>query len=301
MNSISVAVCTYNRAASLARTLDSMVQLRIPQKMEWELLLIDNNSSDNTQKVAESFRGSLPLCYVLEPHQGLSHARNRALKETDSDLILFTDDDVEVDSSWLLAFAKAWIENPKAGYLGGKIVPRWFNACPSWLHDEKLALLDGLLVNYDLGSMTRCYTDKDPTPYGASFAISRELINHIAPFRTDMGVTGSIPGRGEEAEYLKRAQQAGFTGVYVGQAICFHIAEDKRLSLRYMYDYGIQKGIAETLINSQQTASTGSIASEAMFALKGIYQLIKGRGDRFRQCVINMGIQRGLRRVGAKH
>jgi GT2 family glycosyltransferase len=120
------------------------------------------------------------------------------------------------------------------------------------------------------------------------------LFKTIEPFRTDLGVKGNIPGRGEEADYLNRAKKHGFKGAYVGKAVCYHWVDPVRLSLRHMYRYGIQKGIAEKIIHAKQS-NEGSLFQELLYGLKGLFQLTKGRGDRFRQCIINMGIQRGLR------
>jgi GT2 family glycosyltransferase len=229
----------------------------------------------------------------------LSSARNRAIAECTSDILIFTDDDVKVSTTWLIEFIHAARSFPDASYFGGRILPYWSNSRPGWLRDESMALISGLLLHYDLGEDNRPYTIRDPLPYGASFAIHRNLFEITESFREDLGVSGTIPGRGEEAEYLNRAANHGFSGVYVGKAVCYHRVDPQRLNLKYMYAYGIQKGIAESLINKKEKLK-GSRLVELMYAVKGIVQLTKGRGDRFRQCVINMGIQHGLRETAEK-
>jgi glycosyltransferase involved in cell wall biosynthesis len=271
-----------------------MSALNISAKTKWELLVIDNNSTDETKHVSERYRNKLPILYIFEPNQGLSYARNRAITECHTNLLLFTDDDVTLESYWLYEFIKAAREFPEADYFGGRIIPYWPNSHPHWLKDENMALLSGLFVKYDLGENNRMYKPDDPEPYGASFAIRRRLFNNIDYFRPELGVKGNIPGRGEEAEYFIRAKENGFKGAYVGTAVCYHWIDPLRLTLKYMYRYGIQKGIAEVLIHPDKNVK-GSLFQELLYGLKGLYQLVKGRGDRFRQCVINMGIQRGLR------
>jgi glucosyl-dolichyl phosphate glucuronosyltransferase len=292
--SATICICTYNRAERLSVALDALKKLKNERRIEMQILIIDNNSTDNTRETVERYSGSLPILYLFEHEQGLSHARNRALSECHADFLLFTDDDVTVDPFWLDEFIKTAQEFPEADYFGGKVIPCWSNGRPRWLKDENMALLSGLFVNYDLGTNTRLYTSNDPLPYGASFGVTRKLFEQLKPFCTKLGVKGNIPGRGEEAEYLARAMNQGFRGAYVGSALCYHWVDPIRLNLRYMYKYGVQKGIAEKLTCPVRNIK-GRLFKELMYAIKGIYQLIKGRGDRFRQCIINMGIQRGHR------
>lgn len=292
---ISVVICTFNRAASLRRTLNSFVELRPPVHSDWELLVVDNNSSDHTKEAVSSFEFRLPLRYVFEAEQGLSAARNRALKEFTGDLLLFTDDDVVVDPNWLVAFDAAAKRFPLAGYFGGRVLPFWSDRKPSWLKDESLALISGLLVRFDLGDQTCEFAIGDPTPFGASFALRRSVIDTFGAFRKDLGVVGSVPGRGEESEYLERVRASGGVGVYVGDALISHWTDPNRLSLGYMYRYGLHTGVAA---KTRGSPTRGSLLSVASFASRGVWQLLRGRGDRFRQCVINVGIQMALRRGG---
>jgi len=241
--------------------------------------------------VVESFKETLPVRYLFEPVQGLSAARNRALQEFKGDLLVFTDDDVVLDDSWLAAYAREVQRFPEAGYFGGRILPLWNNDRPNWLVDPSLSLISGLLVHYDLGEQCRRYDRGDPLPFGANFALRRSVTDVLEPFRLDLGVNGGSAGRGEEAEYLGRARLSGASGAYLGSAVCYHGQDPKRFRINYMYRYGIEKGRAAALMG---TSGSGRFSLQLQFALKGMVQLLKGRGDRFRQCVINMGIQRGL-------
>ena len=293
-SSHTLAICTYNRARSLERTLRSLEEaLEASGDHKWEILVIDNNSTDDTASVCSSHSSLLPLRHVFEARQGLSHARNRALAESTGELLVFTDDDVVVDRKWLAQYATCRTRFPDAGFFGGKIKPLWSRPPPAWLKDQNMALFSGLLVHYDIGTEDRWLESDDPTPFGASFAVTKDLSDLVGQFRPDLGVKGAVPGRGEEADYLARAGSAGFRGAYLASAVCYHPVDRRRLSLRYLYLYGVQKGIAE--IRMRRAGSRGSVKREIVYALRGLYQLARGHGDRFRQCVINMGIQRGLR------
>jgi glycosyltransferase involved in cell wall biosynthesis len=293
MTELTVVICTYNRAESLEDTLEHLCLSTNCDRLRWELLLVDNNCSDHTPQVAERFSGRLPLRYLLEPTQGLSHARNRALREAQGNALVFTDDDVRPLPEWLSAYADAFRDYSQAEYFGGRIIPWWPQGKPNWVRDINMALLSGLFVSYDLGGELHWYSPEEMHPYGANFALRRSLFERLEPFRIDLGASGNIPGRGEEAEYLQRARTAGARGLYVPAAAVLHRVDAYRLRLAHLYEYGVQKGIASQRMNPR-CAVPGRFA-EGTYLAKGLWQLLKGRGDRFRQCVINMGIVRGAR------
>jgi glycosyltransferase involved in cell wall biosynthesis len=292
---LSVVICTWNRAESLRRTLDSLCQIEALES-PWELLVIDNNSTDQTREVVESFRDRLPLRYIFEREQGLSVARNRALREFTGDVLVFTDDDVRVDRGWLAAAAAAIEAHPAIGFLGGRVKPSYPYGRPRWLLEEDLALLSGVLVHYDFGEIVRELSETDPLPVGAFFGLTRRCIESVGLFRKDLGVKGKGIGRGEETDFLERARAAGWSGLYVGTALVHHETDPRRLRLGYLYRYGIESGRAAALRNPSLVTPSwlGARARQTSFALRGLWQLMKGRGDRFRQCVINIGVVRGL-------
>src|SRR5271155_1594923 len=119
---ISVVVCTYNRRESLRTALGSLAQLRAPADSPWELIVVDNNSSDGTPEVVKSFGAGSSFCvqYVFETNQGQSHARNAGINAARGDIVAFTDDDVTVDSGWLCELQKVFDEFDCMG-VGGRV------------------------------------------------------------------------------------------------------------------------------------------------------------------------------------
>jgi len=289
---ISVCICTYNRSESLRRTLESLArQNDIKQS---EVLIVDNNCTDNTAEVVGSFGERLPIRLVRESQQGLAHARNRAAAEFRGDVLLFTDDDVRFGSNWLCAYEHAISRFLDADYFGGRILPDWGEAKPRWIKDTRLPLMDGVLVWFDHGAETRLVEATEQPPFGASFAIRRRLFEQIGLFRVDLGTGGMGLGRGEETEFLMRAQQAGAQGVYVGGALCFHAYDRSRLTPAALYRYGIASGRSHNAIAKRP--HQGGYGAALWFVVRGLVQILKGRGDRFRQCIINAGIEIGTRK-----
>jgi glycosyltransferase involved in cell wall biosynthesis len=289
---ISLCICTYNREQSLRETLNSVRQMRDLGALT-EILIIDNNSTDETANIVESFATDLPIRRVVELSQGLSHARNRAVAEFMGELLLFTDDDVLLDHDWLTAYASAAAEFSAAQYFGGRILPRWDSQPPKWLKGECPSMVDGLLVWYDHGTETRFFIAKEQPPFGASFAARRALLNTMSGFRTDLGPMGTSRGRGDDTEFFRRCIAADVPGVYVGKALCWHKTDHRRLTLLAFYRYGIESGRAHKAIAHR--GWSGSLARVPLHIARGLVQLVKGRGDRFRQCLINAGVEVGMR------
>ena len=216
---ISICICTYNRSESLQRTLDSLAgQKHIDAT---EVLVVDNNCTDQTANVVDAFRERLTIRRARENRQGLAYARNRAVADFRGDVLLFTDDDVRFEPGWLTGYRDAIHRFPGADYFGGRILPDWGHMKPRWLGDEPLPLIDGVLVWFDHGAETRAFENAEPPPFGASFAIRRRLFNKIGMFRVDLGTGGSGLGRGEETEFLMRAQRSRSAGRLCGRGALF--------------------------------------------------------------------------------
>jgi GT2 family glycosyltransferase len=291
--SVSVCICTQNRSESLRRALASVASQIGIDLGPLEVLVVDNNSTDGTPKVVEAFRQRLPIRRVVENRQGLAHARNAAIAEFRGDVLLFTDDDVWLGRGWLAGYRDVVCRFPDVDYFGGRILPDWGRAKPRWIGDEPLPLIDGALVWFDHGIDTRLFRTTEATPFGASFAIRRRLFEKIGLFRVDLGTGGIGPGRGEETEFLMRARDANAQGVYVGEAVCFHAYDPERFTLAALYRYGVSCGRSHNAIVARP--HRGSFPAAAWFVLRGLCQAVKGRGDQFRQCVINAGIEVGSR------
>lgn len=240
---ISVVVCTHNRSESLRKMLESLQDAVIPDQLSWELILIDNNSNDDTRFVfeeAEKHYGTR-IRYVFEEKRGISHARNRGITEASGEIIAFTDDDVIIDKYWIQNIEKAFIHHDDVACVGGKVLPIWESSKPRWLKPKLyiyLALLDyGDSAAY-MGS---------PDLWGANLAVKSEMFKKYGLFDSNLG---RIPGKlyaGEETEFLRRLQNGGERILYDPSSTIYHRVDARRMSKRYFrkwkYDEGEMKGI----------------------------------------------------------
>jgi glycosyltransferase involved in cell wall biosynthesis len=216
---ITVAICTWNRAALLAQTLECMTALRVPAEVEWELLVVNNNCTDETDEVLARYTGRLPLRRCWEPNAGLSNARNRAVAEAAGEYLIWTDDDVVVNEEWLATYHQSFRRFPEAAVFGGPIVPRFAGQPPSWLV-RAFPLVASAYGAIDLGTTPR-ELDCDHLPFGANMAVRmREQRRHL--FDPTLGVR---PGRrlvGEETEVMQAILKGGGSGRWVPDARIGH-------------------------------------------------------------------------------
>jgi len=254
---ISVIICTYNRSASLRRTLASMEASARPGD-GCELIIVDNNSTDDTRQVATGFLNTSGIngAYVFEGLQGLSHARNAGIRAATGDVLAFTDDDVTVHPNWLASLRDAFLRQDCAA-VGGRIVPVWTCPKPSWLVQEGPYQLAKVIVSFDLGDAPcplKC------APFGANMAFRKTLFEKYGVFRPDLGRSGSNLMGCEETEFSKRLLEAGEPFVYEPRAIVYHPVEAQRLEKRYFQSWYFNYGVARVKINglSQTLAAAGT-------------------------------------------
>ncbi len=244
---ISVVICTYNRAHSLTETLASLARMQVPADLSWELLLVDNNSSDGTRAVIEDFArtSGFKVQYVFEAKQGLSHARNAGIRAAIGEIIAFTDDDVIVDPGWLRAVADAFDRTGCAG-LGGKIIPVWPDKPPRWYSDIPPYWTIGPVVAYNLGDQT---CEARIIPFGANMAMRMEVIRDLGYFRTDLGAGSGTRSLGEETDFFRRLKNSGRKVFYEPRAMVLHPVPPERESKKYFRRYYFELG--RTLSYSQ--------------------------------------------------
>ncbi len=239
---ITVVLCTYNRCQLLAGTLESVAASIVPTSVDWEVLIVDNNSCDQTREVAEDFCRRYPgrFRYVFEPQQGLSYARNAGIRESQSKILAFTDDDVTVEPDWLWNLTSVLQAGEWAG-AGGPIKPVWPGPLPGWLSTADPDTM-GPYGEFNLGTEAgplRC------PPYGANMAFRREVFEKYGDFRTDLGRSGSnLQGR-EDIEFANRLLTAAEPLRYEPGAVLHHRVQKCRMAKKYVLSWWYWYGRSE--------------------------------------------------------
>lgn len=236
---VSVVICTRNRARQLAEVLDSATQLEVPDGLRWELLVVDNGSSDDTEAVIRGFADRLPVRYAREDTPGLSNARNQGVRAARGAYLCWTDDDVRMDRRWLAAYVEAFRRHPEAAVFGGRVLPRLEGGgAPQWFIDEHLKYPIASPMAYrDLGDeeLALSFTG-NRVPYGANFAV-RTAEQRQALYDPELGVSPTHKRLGEEVDALYRMMKAGATGWWVPGSRVHHLIPPGRQTAAYIYEY----------------------------------------------------------------
>ena len=241
---ISVAICTWNRASSLAQTLQSVQVARSNARSPVEVIVVNNNCSDTTDEVLARLARRIPVVRVFEPRPGLSHARNAAIEAATGDYIVWTDDDVDVDAGWLAAYEAAFAAHPMASFYGGPIVPLFEGDPPAWLTEAWSSVSDAY-AGRNLGSAER-ELSCERLPYGANFAV-RCREQKLRPFDPRFGRRPDDYWLiGEESHLMRGLLDDGHSGWWVPGACVQHRISADRQTLDYLQHYF--EGMGRTIL-----------------------------------------------------
>jgi len=246
---LSVVICTYNRSGLLVRALESL-EFQEPPDLAYEVLVVDNNSSDETRIVAQRFVAKHPqgFRYIFEPKQGLSYARNAGIAEARAENIAFTDDDVRVNRDWVSRIKAGFAAEPGADFLGGKVLPDWDGAPPAWLTRAHWAPL--ALVDYGDEPF---YVDasRPVSLIGANCAFRKRAFEQVGGFRADFQRVKNGVGSLEDHELLLRLWQAGRKGIYLPDVTVTAEVQPERLQKKYHREWHTGHGRFHAILRSE--------------------------------------------------
>jgi glycosyltransferase involved in cell wall biosynthesis len=232
---VSVVVPTHNREALLPRTLDSLVQQRA-DGLRYEILVVDNNSSDGTRRVVESYARAWPgIRYFFEARPGVSHARNTGITAARAEIIAFIDDDVEADPTWVATIKQTLDAHPEVDCVGGRIDPRWSTPPPAWLDAQHWG---AVALQADKGDSP--YVDAEhasPCLMTANFASRRAALEDVGGFSADFL-------RDEDRELQMRLWAAGKRGMYDGAIAVVTEVPAERMTKRYHRQFNVRVGVS---------------------------------------------------------
>lgn len=226
----SVIIPTYNRCDLVAAAIESVIAQQ-SNGVRYEIVVVDNNSTDQTREVVNSFsRSNPPVRYILEQRQGNAYARNAGIREAHSPIVAFIDDDTRASPDWIALVARTFETHPEVGFIGGKVLPVWSVAPPGWLTSQHWAPL-GI---QDHGN-DQFYLEPSRATgvISANLAVRRELLERVGMFSPKLQmVKGSIGGM-EDHELVDRMLRAGNIGIYIPQLIVQSPIDRERTTKRY--------------------------------------------------------------------
>jgi glycosyltransferase involved in cell wall biosynthesis len=252
---VTVAICTFNRAESLRRTLDSLAAMRAVGDVVWELIIVNNNSTDHTDEVVEGYSDRLPLRREFEPLHGHSNARNCAIAAAKGEYIVWTDDDVVVGASWLAAYADAFRRFPDAVVFGGRIRPRYEPPVARWIVESE-QVLGGPFALRDFGDEVQPLSVAEGRiPYGANFAI-RTAEQRVFRYDPNLGLTPNRRRYDDEVDVITRLLTSGTKGYWLPQSIVEHCISRERQTVDYIVAFNEGWGETCAFRDAETTASS---------------------------------------------
>ena len=259
---LSLVIATYNRAEQLMITLDTVAAQQCSCG-EWECVVVDNNSSDNTRERIERFTAEHPelnLRYIFEQKQGLSHARNAGIAASVGDIIAFIDDDERIVEEFVEAYITLFDSYPDAMAAGGKIIADYPTGRPRWMsHYPELPIANPM----DFGEEVKPFP-KSRIPGGGNMAMRRRVFETIGVFDTSLGRTGKKLIGGEESDLFERMAKFSMKCYYVPRAVMYHIIPEEKLTAEYFerltYNIGISQHVRATLHGRRMSLYLSEIA-----------------------------------------
>ena len=277
MKKLSIVVATYNRSQSLLRTLRSVVGQTAPAE-QWECVVVNNNSTDDTEAVFADFARENPtfdLRMVTETKQGLSNARNCGIEASVGDYIAIVDDDETLEDSFVESYIEFFDSFPTAMAAGGAVKACYESARPRWMS----RFTEQMIANpLDLDIAVTLFP-QNRVPAGGNMAFRREVFDRVGLFNPQLGRNGKSLVGGEENDLFARLRRAGELLYFVPNAAIFHHIPDSKLTDDYFdrlsYNVGVSKRLrAEADGEVGKLLKSESRKQVATYLLYVLYMLV---------------------------
>lgn len=251
---LSIGLCVYNKEKEVSLALESLINQSISLNL-FEIIVIDNNSTDNTAQVVLEFinqHSEYSIKYIKEANQGVSFARNRAYLEASGDYVVYFDDDEIADESWLENYFLSIEKYPQAVILAGKVLVEYADSDFAAQANE---YIDKWFAAYDYGDEDIVLSNeliergKVDYPIAGNMAIKVSYLKQIGGFDTNLGRSKGLMLGGEETKLTKDALNSGLPVVYVPQSVVRHVVIKERCSLDFLKIKHFQQGMTFVLIH----------------------------------------------------
>jgi glucosyl-dolichyl phosphate glucuronosyltransferase len=246
---VTVAIPTYNRADFLRQTLAGVIAQQFPRE-HFEILVLDNNSTDQTRSVVTEFAAAAPAPrYILETQQGLDYARNRAIREARGDIILFGDDDILVQPDWIAQMSVPLLADvaQRIGAVGGEVIPIFPDGLPDWVREWHAPLA----FRADLGPI-----DPRHSPMGANLAFPKWVFDRLGLFHTALDRAAGNYFSGGDSEMIRRVRSAGLEVWFSPGAAVKHQMPASRTTFRYARRHAFDSARSRVIDRANQPGST---------------------------------------------
>ena len=276
---ISVIIPTRNREMSLKRALDSILSLGVPNS-SYEILVIDNGSTDETKKVILSFVDKMEnLKYINEPKLGLHNARHTGLLKSSNECLAFVDDDIVASSSWMKGILKTFSE-ANADMVGGNCLPKTDIECPSWINELWELSSNGIYKSLGALSIFEVLKPIEKLNpflvYGCNFSIRKKVLLDAGGFHPDGVPPSSIFFRGDGETYVSSyVKNNDLKCIFSPEATIYHCIPNSRLSIDYFIERAYRQGISNSFRDLRREGFEKSLFSRTNSIIKKSLRPIK--------------------------
>jgi len=274
---ISLVICTYNRDRYLPAALQSVSNQSFDQN-NFELIIVDNNSSDNTATICKEFISNHPhlnIKYCFEEQKGLSFARNRGMAEAGASIITYVDDDVILSPSFLREIALFFETNQDAVGAGGKVIPKYENDKePKWMNQY----LNGFVGKVDHGNKILQYSNSMKYPAGCNMTYRKEILLKAGGFNTQLTF------RSDDKYIFYEIKKISDQIYYLPNAWLYHNIDAHRLTKTNFKKLFLKTGNEEKRRISSEKGTIGLIKKFIEFVIKfcaslGLFLIFSIRGQ----------------------
>lgn len=273
---ISAIICTHNRDPYLAAAIDSLLgqDLTAQGLGEFEVIVVDNASTDRTKAIVEARLDNPQLRYVHESKLGLSHARNRGVAESTGEIIAYLDDDAVAEAHWLRTLVEAYRADEKLAIAGGRVTLLWPDKVepPSWLSDAMLSCLG----HYDLGQEMVNIDNPSLTPRGLNYSLRRSFLESVGGFDPQLGRMGKKLLSNEELYMTEAALKQDLRVAYVPEALVAHNVAPERINRNWFLRRSWWQGVSECYrdqLEGRGLVGQLKVAGERL--LRGMFKAMK--------------------------
>ena len=268
---ISAIICTHNREDYLGAAIDSLLEQDFA---DYEVIVVDNASTDSTRAIVEARLPHPRLQYVYEANLGLSVARNAGAAVATGEILAYLDDDAEASSGWLTALAQIYEQDTTVAIAGGKVTLIWPPNCtpPKWMSTG----MTGNLGAYDLGDEIVYIEQPGLTPRGLNYSITADFLEKIGGFDVNLGRVGKNLLSNEELYMTEKALNMGYRVAYLPDALVAHNVAPSRMVPTWFIRRSWWQGISECY-RERVAGRSGwkQLQSGGERLIRGLYKTVK--------------------------